>query len=132
MGARRPIGIFCGLVAAIWIVLPALAVPLSAIVDRGPDGPPRLTAFHIALALSDDSAVEMVRNSVILATIVSALAMALGVGLGRLAAGPRYLGREPLLALARAPGDDPPTDSERVAGDSAAPMNPHVARETDD
>lgn len=108
MGARRPIGIFCGLVAAIWIVLPALAVPLSAIVDRGPDGPPRLTAFHLALALSDDSAVEMVRNSAILATIVSALAMALGVGLGRLAAGPRYLGREILLALTRAPRSYPP------------------------
>ncbi len=108
MAARRAVGILCGVVAAIWIVLPALAVPLSAVVDRGVDGRPRLTAFHLALALSDDSAVEMVRNSLILAAIVSALAMPLGVGLGRLVAGPRYPGRDTLLALARAPASYPP------------------------
>jgi iron(III) transport system permease protein len=108
MACRRLIGIACGFIVATLIVLPALAVPISAVVDRGTDGSPRLTAFHLALTLSDDSAVEMVRNSLVLALVVAALAMLLGVGLGRLAVGGRSFGRDGLLALAQAPGAYPP------------------------
>lgn len=108
MAVKRVFGILCGCVAVVGVGLPMLAVPLSAVIDRAPNGPPRLTAFTLAIVVSDDLTIEMVRNSLVLASVVSALAVLLGVGLGRLASGPRFPGRNVLLTLARAPASYPP------------------------
>ncbi|MDB5351901.1 MAG: hypothetical protein JWN86_3148 [Planctomycetota bacterium] len=99
---------FSGLIVAAIIVVPMLSVPLGAIVDSGPDGSARATAFHVALTASDHTAREALGNSLILATGVAALAMLIGILLAGFLANRRFPGRDIVLPFAGASGAIPP------------------------
>ncbi len=90
------------------IVGPVAALAISAMVDRGPDGSPRLTAFPLALTISDPTAREAIRNSLILAGGVSAGSLLLGTILARIGSRGRFPGLRPLRGLAAIPGGIPP------------------------
>ncbi len=62
-----------------------VALGLAAVVDHGPGGSPRPTAFHLALAALDPYVLEAARNSLVLATVVAILSGRIGVWLARLA-----------------------------------------------
>lgn len=93
---------------AIIVVLATLSPLMAAFIDRGPSGQPRFTIFHFALTLSDDLARHSIRNSLLVATLVSIFATALGLGLGRMASVGRFFGLNLLASLAIAPGSYPP------------------------
>jgi ABC-type Fe3+ transport system permease subunit len=78
------------------------------LVDRGPHGEARITAFHLVLALSDHAASDAIRNSLILAAIVSAASMAIGLSLSALVTNKEFPGRDALISLVRMPGVIPP------------------------
>ena len=108
MGGRRVAKRVVGWVISAVVVAPVAAVVLGVLVDRGPGGSGRLTAFPMALAASDGSVRESARNSLMLASGVSLAALVLGVGLARFVAGRAFRGRSALIALAEAPGAVPP------------------------
>jgi ABC-type Fe3+ transport system permease subunit len=87
----------------ILVVGAAMTPVVGAVLDRGLDGRPRLTVFHIALTLSDDSTRHAIRNSLMLAATVAVLASGIGVVLGRIVSAGRFFGRDALAALVRAP-----------------------------
>ncbi len=68
-----------GLIAA----LPIGAVAISAVVDFGPDGKGRISAFPIALQLSSDFTWTCLRNSLTFAGTIAAVSLLLGSGMGR-------------------------------------------------
>jgi ABC-type Fe3+ transport system permease subunit len=63
-------------------VLPAIALVLAVLADRGPDGEPRISLFPIALLAFDPFAWTCASNSLIFATALTALSLIGGVGLG--------------------------------------------------
>jgi iron(III) transport system permease protein len=79
-------------------VLPAIALVLAVLVDRGPDGEPRLSLFPAALLAWDPFAWTCARNSLIFASILTTLSLVAGVGLGGLLSGRRYPGSAALRA----------------------------------
>src|SRR5438874_422264 len=100
MGWLRGLGRVAGFGLLAVLLLPALAPWISAAIDRGPDGSPRVSPFPIALAAFDPFLRECVRDSSIVALLVAAGSLAAGVVLGELAATRRFWGRGPLVALA--------------------------------
>ena len=82
------------------MVLPiALLIP-SALLDRGPSGGVRASLFPAALTLWDPYAWACVRNSALLATVVTAGSLMIGSTLARAVGPRRFWGRGPLCALA--------------------------------
>ena len=77
-------------------VLPALALVIAVLVDRGPDGESRVSLFPIALLAFDPFAWTCARNSLIFATALTGLSLIAGLWLGSAMAGPPYPGRRPL------------------------------------
>ncbi len=108
MSWRRVLSSLGWLAITAMIVVPVGAVPLASLVDRSPEGTLRLTAFPLALAISDVSVREAVRNSVGLASAVSLLALIVGVGLARWLTVRRFRGRAAFATLARISGSVPP------------------------
>ncbi len=90
----------CLLVA---LLLPALAILPSAVVDRGPDGRARVSPFPIAIAAFDPFVWTCARNSAAVASAVAAGSLAIGVGLALLVHRRRFWGRTVLWALAILP-----------------------------
>jgi ABC-type Fe3+ transport system permease subunit len=85
----------------------ALLIP-AALLDRGPDGGSRASLFPLALSAWDPFVWACVRNSVIVATIVSAGSLLAGVVLARAVAAWRFWGRPPLASIAWLPLAAPP------------------------
>ena len=82
-----------------WLtVLPAIALALAVLVDRGPDGEPRVSLFPIALLAFDPFAWTCARNSLIFASLVTMFSMIGGVGLGLVLSQRRFPGRGVLRA----------------------------------
>src|SRR5579883_1305216 len=73
-------------------VLPAIALVLAVLVDRGPDGEPRVSLFPAALLAWDPYAWTCARNSLIFAGSLTALSLVGGVGLGGALSGRRFPG----------------------------------------
>ena len=76
---RGALRFLLGLIAAI----PIGAVAIAAVVDFGPDGKGRISAFPIALQLSSDFTWTCVRNSLTFAGTIAAVSLLLGSGMGR-------------------------------------------------
>lgn len=87
---------------------PVLAPPLAAVMDVGPRGVPRLTAFPVALAVLDPSLWECAWNSLAMAAAVTSGSLVLGAGIGGLLAPRSFWGRRPLEWLACAGMAVPP------------------------
>jgi ABC-type Fe3+ transport system permease subunit len=78
-----------------------LAPALRALIDRGPDGGTRVTAFHLGLTLFDPSTWTLLGRSVALAGTTTLGAWLVGVGVARLARHARR-GLDRLAAVALA------------------------------
>ena len=98
----------CRLIVTGLVLAPLAAMGLGAVTDFGPNGSIRFTAFALALAGSDSSVREAIRNSLILATCVSLVATIVGSGLARIVTSHRFRGRDVLCAISRAIGAVPP------------------------
>ena len=98
-------GLGRGATTAIWLVALILASGLiaAAVLDRGPTGVVRLSAFPMALAVWDPFVWDCLWNSVAVASVVAMGSLAVGIGLARIVAGRRFWGRTPLAALTLAP-----------------------------
>ncbi len=80
----------------------ALLVPAS-VLDRGPEGGVRASLFPAAMTLLDPFVWACARNSLVVAAIVAAVSLPVGVALAR-AVGPwRFWGRPTLEAMAWLP-----------------------------
>ncbi len=88
-------------VLAIVLFAPVVALPLAVTLDRGPGGETRLSPhlFPLVLWLFDDFAWTCTRNSLVFATLVSLLSLALGGALGWVVACRRFWGRGILYGL---------------------------------
>jgi ABC-type Fe3+ transport system permease subunit len=75
-----------------------LALVPAAVLDRGPNGAVRATAFPAGLVLSDPFLWYSARNSLVNAAAVTLGSLVLGVYLGRVAARWRFRGQAPLVA----------------------------------
>jgi ABC-type Fe3+ transport system permease subunit len=106
-GAGRAIRL--GVRVGIGMIAPLLGVGLLAgsLLDRGPSGGPRLSAFAWALVLLDARTWDWVLRSVGVAACVAAAACALGIAQAVLL-DRRFAGRAILRALAGAPVALPP------------------------
>lgn len=102
-GTLRKLARLAALVIVALIGLPvALLIP-AAIFDQGPSGRVRASLFPLALTLWDPFVWACARDSLIVAAVVTAIALPAGVALAR-AVGPwRFWGRPPLAALAWLP-----------------------------
>ncbi|WP_435019270.1 ABC transporter permease subunit [Tundrisphaera sp. TA3] len=98
-GAARAIGF--GVMAVLW--LPALAIVPAAVIDRGPDGTPRLSPLPLALAVLDPFAWACAANSALAASAVAAGSLLIGVVVGTISGRRRFWGRPLLVGLAWAP-----------------------------
>ena len=87
----------------IGLMVPTLALLPGILVDRGFDGPTRVSAFPAALVVLDPLVWRCVRNSVIVASAVTVGSLALGTGLGLVLGRRRFWGRRPLGVLAIVP-----------------------------
>ena len=96
---RRAVGVVLILIVA----APALAIAPAQVVDRGPGGEARSSAFPAALVLFDPLVWRCVRNSVAVAALVAVLATAIGATLGILLGRRRFWGRGPLGLIALTP-----------------------------
>lgn len=87
--------------AALWLValLPILALGPAAVLDRGPGGSVRATPFPAALAAFDPYVWVCVRNSLVVAALVTLAARVIGVALARVSVRWRFWGRGPLTLL---------------------------------
>jgi iron(III) transport system permease protein len=83
-------------------VAPFALVP-QAVLDWGPRGEPRVSAFPLVLALCDPFVWDCVFNSVAVAAIVACVAVPVGLALAAATARRRYWGRKPLAFVAWAP-----------------------------
>jgi len=81
----------------------SLAAWPSAVLDRGPDGLVRVSAFPMALAVFDPFVWTCVRNSVLVASATTLLSTLIGVGLDSIAGGGRFWGRGLLWPLVIVP-----------------------------
>ncbi len=93
--ARAAIRVIAGALA----VLPAAALGLAVLIDRGEDGALRPPWFPLALFASDPFAWTCVRNSLIFATAVTGVSLLLGVGLGAALGRRRSWGRGVLRSV---------------------------------
>ena len=100
MGWYRGLGRWAGAVLGAVALSPALALGVSAVLDRGPGGEVRMSLFPAALAALDDHVWECARNSLAVAAAVTFAARLVGVALARVAVRWRFWGRSPLVALA--------------------------------
>ncbi len=91
-----------GSVVAALALGPLLALVPGVVVDRGPDGAIRATAFHLALAALDPLVVDVVVESVLVSAAVAAGSALVGIVLARLASR-RSWGRRILYASGAAP-----------------------------
>ena len=103
MRLLRGLGRWVG--TGLWFVVlaPARALLPSAVLDRGPGGAGRWTLFPAALVVFDPFVWDVARNSLVMATLVTAMSLVLGVGLARGLVRSRFWGRPVLLALGIAP-----------------------------
>ena len=103
-------GLGRGATAGLWLValIPASGLVAAAVLDRGPSGLVRVSAFPMALAIWDPFVWDCVWNSVAVASVVAIGSLAVGVGLARIVARWRFWGRKPLAAWAVAPLVVPP------------------------
>lgn len=85
------------------LLIPILAALPAALLDRGPDGTMRVSAFPMALALLDPFVWTCARNSVLVALATAAGSVLIGVGLGSSVGLQRFRGRGLLWALSIAP-----------------------------
>ena len=103
MGWLRGLGRVLGGFLLVALLIPSVAAWPSSVIDRGPDGEPRISVFPIALTVFDPFVWTCTRNSVAVAVLVSAGSLVLGVGLALVAGRWRFRGRAPLWALAMVP-----------------------------
>ena len=103
MGWFRIPGRIFGRLGLVGLLLPVLAVGISAFLDRGPDGETRASAFPIALVLSDPYLWTSTIHSLGIASIIALGSLWLGVGLGLILEGPRFRARKLLGWLALSP-----------------------------
>jgi ABC-type Fe3+ transport system permease subunit len=96
------------LLRSILVLGPLAALLASVLIDVGPDGGPRTTAFFLGLGLSDPFLRDCVANSVAAAALSAALALGLGTLAGHQVARWSFWGRAPLAAWALAPMAVPP------------------------
>lgn len=87
------------MIAGALAVLPAAALGLAVLVDRGDNGELRPPWFPLALFVSDPFARTCVRNSLIFAGAVTVASLVLGVALGMVVGRGRLWGRGALRAL---------------------------------
>ncbi len=87
------------MIAGALAVLPAAALGLAVLVDRGEDGALRPPWFSLALFVSDPFARTCVRNSLIFAVVVTAASLVLGVGVGMAVGRSRSWGGGTLRAM---------------------------------
>jgi ABC-type Fe3+ transport system permease subunit len=99
----RWIGRWLGVGLLVVLLVPSLAAWPSAVLDRGPAGAVRVSAFPLALTLLDPFVWTCARNSLLVASASTALAMGLGVGLGSIVGERRFRGRGSLWALMMVP-----------------------------
>jgi ABC-type Fe3+ transport system permease subunit len=85
---------------ALLTVFPAVALAIAILVDRGPDGEPRVSLFPVALLALDPFAWTCARNSLIFATAVTVLALIGGVFLASVLSARRFPGRGAFHAAA--------------------------------
>jgi iron(III) transport system permease protein len=89
-----------GVVVAWTVALsPVLALFPAALLDEGPSGTVRPTVFPAALAALDPYTWDCVRNTLVMAVLVTFAARVVGVGLARIVTRWRFWGRSPLAAL---------------------------------
>src|SRR4051794_1805740 len=108
MSLGRCLGWFAVAVLGALVLGPLLALVPSALIDVGPGGASRATAFYLALAASDPFTWECAPQSLTMAVVVAAGSLALGVGLARALGRWRFWGRRPLGALGGPPLAVPP------------------------
>jgi hypothetical protein len=103
-------GLGRGATAGLWIValIPALGLILASVLDRGPTGLVRISAFPMALEVWDPFVRDCLWNSVAVASVVAMGSLVMGIGLARIVARWRFWGRTPLAALTFAPMVVPP------------------------
>lgn len=101
-----PLGLMARLLrmaAATLAVAPLAALVGSALLDRGPEGQARYTAFPAALVVFDPYTWDCARNSLIVALLVTAVSVLVGLPVGRTLMRWRFWGRPPLSALVALP-----------------------------
>jgi ABC-type Fe3+ transport system permease subunit len=92
-----------GVILLAMLLVPTLAAWPASLIDRGPDGMARLSAFPLALTLFDPFVWTCVGRSVLLAAVASTGAAAIGLGLALICGRVRFPGRTLLWALGLAP-----------------------------
>ena len=92
-----------GLGLLVVLAAPVLALVPAMVVDRGVEGPARVSAFPAALVVLDPLVWRRVRNSVAVALAVTVGSLGLGTGLGMLLGRRRFWGRRSLSWVALAP-----------------------------
>lgn len=103
MGWVRGLGRLLGGGLLVLLLVPSLAAWPSALLDRGPDGSVRASAFPLALAVLDPFVWTCARNSVLVASATTVGSLIIGVGLGSIAASGRSWLLAPLRSLLMAP-----------------------------
>jgi ABC-type Fe3+ transport system permease subunit len=99
MSLLRGLGRILGGCLLIVLLFPSLAAWPSALLDRGPDGSMRVSAFPLALTVFDPFIWTCARNSLLVASATTALSLVLGVGLGWIASLGRSWAGTPLRVL---------------------------------
>lgn len=100
MGWIRGLGLSFGAAVLLLAVTPVLALVPASVFDQAEGGAVRLTLFPTALVILNPYVWVCVWNSLCVAAVVTLGSGVVGVGLARLVARRRFLGRSPLLALA--------------------------------
>jgi ABC-type Fe3+ transport system permease subunit len=103
-GVGRWAGVGLGGVLLAWLV----ALGPAAMLDRGPGGDVRPSLLPAALVVLDPFVWDCARNSVVVAAVVAAGSLILGLALARVVVGWQFWGRLPLAAMAFAPLVVPP------------------------
>jgi ABC-type Fe3+ transport system permease subunit len=103
MRLRRGVGQVLGGILLAMLLVPGLVAWISALLDRGPGGSTRFSAFPLALALFDPFVWTCARNSLLVASATAGLSVPIGVGLASVAGPGRFRGRGPLWAMTLAP-----------------------------
>ncbi len=103
-GLGRWAGVGLGGILLAWLV----ALGPAAVLDRGPGGAVRPSLLPAALVVLDPFVWACAGNSVVVAAIVAAGSLILGLALARVVVGWRFWGRMPLASLAIAPLVVPP------------------------
>src|SRR5436305_12685997 len=101
MGMRviRWLGRWAGTGLWVAVLAPALALVPAAVLDRGPEGTVRPSLLPLALAALDPFLWDCLRNSVVLALLVTLGALVLGTALARVNVRTGFWGRPVLAAV---------------------------------